>query len=46
VEPIFEATKAQSQQAGVEVRRVGLFLLRDGKLKDSERWNTRSYEIL
>jgi hypothetical protein len=42
----FEATKTQSQRAGTTAGTVGLFLHSDGKLKDSERLNARSYDIL
>jgi hypothetical protein len=46
MEPVFEATKTRSQQAGTILRRIDVFLCHDGKLKDSERLNIHSYEIL
>jgi tetratricopeptide (TPR) repeat protein len=46
VEPAFEATKTQSQQAGITMDRIGVFLREDGKFKDSERLNSRSVKIL
>jgi NB-ARC domain/Tetratricopeptide repeat len=46
IEPALEATNIQSQRAGVLIRIIASFLRQDGKFKDSERMNKRSYEIL
>jgi tetratricopeptide (TPR) repeat protein len=45
VEPAFEAATIPSQRAGIALNGIGRFLLNDGKFKDSERLNERSYDI-
>ena len=46
VEPIFEAAKFESHRGGILLMRIGLFLHHDGKLKDAERLERRSWNIL
>lgn len=46
VEPAIEAAKYPSIRAGITLQQIGYFLWAEGKLKDGERMEQRSYEIL
>lgn len=46
VEPAFEAAEIPSRSAAITLLRISTFLLNDGKLKDAERLNMRSWDIV